>query len=243
MCGRGGVAYKPDTLEALSYWLSDKVPPTLREAYEKSKVSNEIKPTDRMVVFFERDGEIRTTSGSWTLVPPWLQREVRWVTGKTGNPAMRLERGGKVHFNSRIDTLTGSIGWQRLLKSNRCIVFLSHYFEWSDEEMLNLNQMKFAGKFWVKNQEAFPVACIYSYIMGPGRIPLLTFSIITTEPNEKMKALPHHRMPAILDKDRARQWLARDKESPEALLLPFPDEKMEEQTEAANEFYKLVEGG
>lgn len=191
-------------------------------------------------MFYLEAGEIKAEAGYWTLVPQWYEKDVTWVKGRTGNPSLRLKEGQRVHFNSRVDTLTSSLGWQRYLKENRCIAFLSHYFEWSDEEMLSRADEKSVGKFWVKDQDAFPVAGIYSYIPGPDGAPLMTFSIITTDPNKTMAGLPHHRMPAILDEPRAKAWLAPDTAEPHKLLTSFPDEKMDSHVEAAGDFYRLL---
>lgn len=57
-----------------------------------------------------------------------------------------------------------------------------------------------------------------------------------------MKALPHHRMPAILDEKSAKAWLAKDTAEPEALLTPLPDSQMDGEVVPATEFATLVAG-
>jgi putative SOS response-associated peptidase YedK len=58
---------------------------------------------------------------------------------------------------------------------------------------------------------------------------LATCTIITTEPNELMKAI-HHRMPVILPEKAEDPWLnpkETDKSFLHSLLQPYPPEEME----------------
>jgi len=241
MCGRYGTSYEAGALKNLSILYLAASPTTIEADLERSTVSTQVRPTNRSVVFFTHDDQVETAAGYWTLVPKWFEKNIRWAVSKTGKPALRIEGGGRVHFNSRRDTLTSSPGWRRYLQHNRCLVFLSCYYEWSDDEMLGKG-VKQAGRFAVRGQEAFPVAGIYSWITDQENRPLLTFSVITTEPNEMMKALPHHRMPAILDQSTAKAWLAKDTPEPEALLTPLPDSQMDGEVVPATEFAALVGG-
>lgn len=55
----------------------------------------------------------------------------------------------------------------------------------------------------------------------------LTVAIITTDPNEILKSVGHHRSPALLQSpDEARAWLRGDKKQAQALLRPYPNETM-----------------
>jgi putative SOS response-associated peptidase YedK len=55
----------------------------------------------------------------------------------------------------------------------------------------------------------------------------LTVAIITTDPNEVLKSVGHHRSPALLrTPQEAGTWLAGDKTQARALLRPYPNETM-----------------
>src|SRR5690606_32796107 len=51
------------------------------------------------------------------------------------------------------------------------------------------------------------------------------FALVTTRPNPLIAALPHDRMPVILDHDAALAWLGREPLPPEEVLAmcrPYP---------------------
>ena len=57
--------------------------------------------------------------------------------------------------------------------------------------------------------------------------PVNTFSIITTESNQKMRSI-HHRMPVILAKDKEEIWLhSQDIVKLTKLLIPIDDSQIE----------------
>jgi len=223
MCGRFGVSYEVGQARNLIDLYLAQDAQGLDEAFPAITRSSQVRPTNRGLVIFRHDDVLRASAGYWTLVPKWFTKDLKWTSTKSGKPSLHVG-GGRVHFNSRIDTLTSSPGWRRLLQHNRCLIFLNSYYEWSDEEMLGQGQKK-VGRFAVKGSEGFPVAGIYSWIDGPDGEPLLTFSIITTAPNEMMTALPHHRMPAILDVETAKSWLEPASTQPEGLIQTFPEKK------------------
>src|SRR5690606_17098939 len=77
--------------------------------------------------------------------------------------------------------------------------------------------------------EPFLVAGFAQEWTTPDNVPELTFTIITTTPNELCAPI-HDRMPAILEGEDARAWLETPPEATELLLellRPFPAERME----------------
>lgn len=55
----------------------------------------------------------------------------------------------------------------------------------------------------------------------------LTVAIITTDPNEVLTSVGHHRSPALLrTPEEARTWLTGEKNQAMALLRPYPNESM-----------------
>lgn len=79
-----------------------------------------IKPTQDIAVIREsaRSDELRVESARWSLVPPWSE------SLKTKFPT----------FNARSEGITSKATWKSPLKSRRCIIPASGYYEWTGEK-------------------------------------------------------------------------------------------------------------
>lgn len=134
----------------------------------------------------------------WGFMPKWME-------GKKGMRAL---------INARSDNLLTSKTYFEPLKTSRCIVPATNFYEWK-----KISDGKIPYCFKVKGEEFFSMAGL---IVGDA------FVIITTEPNETMAPV-HNRMPVILQKEDEDKWLNPDTEVEELykLLIPYPDEEME----------------
>ena len=133
-------------------------------------------------------------------------------------------------FNTRGDKALGPF-WKKTVTANRCLVPANGFYEWmktADGKIPYLIQPKEEGLF------AF--AGIWSEWKKDDEV-VQTFSIMTTDPNEEMKAI-HNRMPVILRKEDEALWLSEsiDLNDIEELLLPSDDGllKMHEVSKAVN---------
>lgn len=84
---------------------------------------------------------------------------------------------------------------------------------------------------------------VFGGLWGPWRDPEAgidhdTATVITTEPNELIPELPHHRMPAILAPSEWATWLdmATSVADLQALLRPAPSEWLGVKTARPKEF-------
>ena len=225
MCGRLGVAYEDSQL---GVFLDKQLPEPVQDMPSALAgiQRGEVRPTQRVFAITRNTDGLRAHAAHWTLVPPWAERSMSWGTTKTGTPAMRFAGSQRVHFNSRADTLTSSAGWQRLLRHHRCLILASTYTEWSDVEMLAPGEAKRTGVFSLRDEPLLPLAGIGCWVMDAIGRPLLTVSVITTLPNDMMRRLPHHRMPAILRAEAIPAWLNRDEVNPERWISTTPDEAL-----------------
>lgn len=185
-------------------------------------VEHEVAPTQQVLVHRVDGTEIVPDWAFWTLVPPWTETLTGLSRAFDGSP--RLLAPPRTHFNSRKDTLLRSKGWRNLLRTNRCVLFLEGFLEWSDDEMLGSGQ-KLVGRYKLADLSPMPVAGIWSNAKTENG-NLLTCSVITCEPNELLRRLPHHRMPAILEGDQLRRWLDPRTPEPETLLRPLAEARM-----------------
>ncbi|HQN49343.1 MAG TPA: SOS response-associated peptidase, partial [Caldisericia bacterium] len=104
-----------------------------------------------------------------------------------------------------------------------CLIPSNGFYEWKKEE-----KTKTPYLITLKDMEIFSFAGIFD-IYKDEENEIMSFSIITTEPNNKIKKI-HDRMPVILDKEREKIWLDYEYKGYDNLinfLTPFPDDLLD----------------
>ncbi len=169
----------------------------------------------------------------WWLLPSWAGADdFKWRISGKGEKSFSWKPSKRAsHFNCRFDTLTdpGKRYWFRLLDSQRCLIPANGFVEWSDVEMLTSGERKRQALFYLKDQKPYFFAGVYDVIQDDEGREFPSVNIITTEPNDLLKALPHHRMPAILRREDVKSWMDPGLRNAEArsLLKPTAKEEMD----------------
>ncbi len=123
--------------------------------------------------------------------------------------------------------------WHRI-RQQRCIVFTTGFFEHHDAGL----KKKIPFFIKVKNETIFCFAGLYNYSPVPDLETgeaIGTFSVITRDANPLMAKIHNggnnsHRMPLVLTKELAEQWLEEDlsdEKINEILHYEFPETEME----------------
>lgn len=159
------------------------------------------------------DPEIQ--SYRWGLIPFWVKDE------KQADEIKRMT------LNARADTIFSKPSFREPIRSKRCIVPSTGYFEWRHE-----GTRKIPYYIYVKDESVFSMAGVYDSWMDKATGEVTnTFSIITTEANPLTDYIHNtkHRMPAILSKADEERWLdpKLGKSDIEQLLFPFPADRMD----------------
>ncbi|MGG5817971.1 SOS response-associated peptidase [Falsiroseomonas sp. HW251] len=144
----------------------------------------------------------------WGLVPRWA---------KDTKDAARL-------MNARADGLADKPSFRDAFAKRRCLVPMDGFYEWRKDEEGGRQAYAVA----LATGEPMAVAGLWEGWKSPDGEWLRTFTVITTEANEK-QALVHHRMPAILPPETWDAWLGAEPATPEELLellLPCPAEEL-----------------
>ena len=133
----------------------------------------------------------------------------------------------RMTLNARADTIFSKPLFREPIRSKRCIVPSTGYFEWRHE-----GDKKIPYYIFLKDEEIFSMAGIYDTWLDKTTGEVVnTFSIITTEANPLTDYIHNtkHRIPAILNKGHEEKWLdpALDKADIGELLLPFPADLMD----------------
>lgn len=143
----------------------------------------------------------------WGLVPRWAQDR----------------RASPRPINARAESLLENTLFRPLLQSGRCLVPASGFYEWKKEK-----NHRVPFYFHLPQSPLFAFAGLYDAWQSPEGIPLLTYTIITCEPND-LVAEVHNRMPVILSRANEERWLSRTPPVPPELpsiLAPYPASAM-----------------
>lgn len=145
----------------------------------------------------------------WGLVPSWAK-----------DPAI-----GNRMINARAETLMEKPSFRTALKRRRCLVPADSFYEWKLDPD---GKTKTPMRMRLLSGEAFAFAGLWEHWSAADGSQLLTYTIITTEPNELLKEI-HNRMPVILTGDAAKAWLTPGEADPlqmHKLLRTHPAERM-----------------
>ncbi|MEZ4805855.1 MAG: SOS response-associated peptidase [Flavobacteriales bacterium] len=155
----------------------------------------------------------------WGLVPGWV---------KDAHQADELQDRTLI---ARGETMCERPAFRHAAAHQRCLVFVEGYYEHH-----HFGKRTYPYFIHLKDRPQFALAGLWERwtdkATGAER---LTFSIVTTAPNELMRRIHNNpkvkgpRMPAILTPEEEALWLAPgpiDTATIEALLKPYPDEAM-----------------
>ena len=165
-----------------------------------------VSPASEMPVIVRREKD-EIARMRWGLVPRWVKDL----------------RTARKPINARAESLADKPLFRTLLASGRCLVPASGFYEWKTE-----GKRKVPFYFHLPDQPLFAFAGLYDTWMGPEGVPLMTYTIITCEPNALLAEV-HNRMPVILSEKNEERWLSRDPPSlPDlpSILAPYPASAM-----------------
>ncbi len=169
-----------------------------------------IKPMDYVPVITVVNNQLRFFPAKWGLIPFWVKdkkkQEANQMLFSYGENSYtekpQLSDFLDISFayktiNARIESIKEKPSFKYAYKQRRCLIPFRSFYEKSDNKTKYLftnkeNSFKsFAGLYEVWKNDV---------------ISLMTFTIVTTEAN-KYVADVHHRMPVILNEEKAVKWL------------------------------------
>lgn len=143
-------------------------------------------------------------------------------------------------FNARDDRIATGKLYSKPFKTQRCLIAVNAWFEWPKAPGAKKGTPGTPCTITPTNGDLF----VFAGLWGPWQDPETgihhdTATVITTEPNEVVADLPHHRMPAILAPSEWSTWL--DPATPEAviqkLLRPCPSGWLAVQAKGPGDFH------
>lgn len=151
----------------------------------------------------------------WGLLPRWWKPSPRTSSRKVFQ---------RRTFNARCETVDAKPAYRDAFRRRRCLLPATAFFE--------------KGCYFTPPGEGFCFAGLWESWDGGdpadgGEGVLETCTLLTTEPNEAVRAVGHHRMPVLLTTAEAcRQWMDPDAEALALLYEPFAGELTVSQAEA-----------
>ncbi|KTD41822.1 SOS response-associated peptidase [Legionella parisiensis] len=198
MCGRFAYVASYDKLK-YQFHLSNSIEITPRF---------NIAPGAELVCLVEADAhEIQSVLLRWGLIPSWVTD--------------RKKIGSLI--NARAETLFEKPAFRQAMKSKRCLMPMSGFYEWHQED-----GMKQPYFFQKKNRDLLAVAALWDTWQHEEEV-IHSCCLITTDANPLMLPV-HHRMPVILDEEAQAIWLNNtqcDKAQLIALMKPYPYDDLE----------------
>jgi len=157
-----------------------------------------IAPQSNVLTIFRGDENYELAEMQWGMVPDWAK------PGQFKQPLI----------NARSETIWQKPSFRQLIKSRRCIIPISGFFEWQRN-----GSTKVPHAIRVKDEPFMLLGGIYQ-ITKHGE---LQHCIVTTESNKAMQQV-HHRQPVMLDLAQAKTWLENeDKPAIDKLMTACPD--------------------
>ena len=142
-----------------------------------------IRPTDEVLIVAAERDEVRTIEAKW-----WCQFDgaKEFSTKYTT-------------FNANIEKVEKSPLWRDLFRNKRCVMPVTSFYEWPEKGQPPL-------EIFANGHYPYGLAGLWSNWYDKGQLKH-SFAVITTDPNDFMRAY-HHAMPVILeDVDQQKAWL------------------------------------
>lgn len=126
---------------------------------------------------------------------------------------------GKKPINARCESLSSKPMFKKPVQSQRCVVFIEGYYEWTTGPAKQAHYVKSPTK------RVLMLAALYDIWVNRETGELLhTYTVITTESAPHLAWL-HDRMPVILTEETMEIWLeAKDVKEAMAVLKPYEGE-------------------
>lgn len=203
MCGRYGLFHDGSEIADLFGADIAHLEPAYAPRYN-------VAPTQRAPILVPRDGAGRVfLTARWGLVPHWVKDPAEFKA---------------TLVNARAESAHQKPSFRDALRSARCVVPASGFYEWRKPEGDGAKQ-----PYLVRRRDGAPMALAGLYAVRETREPPASFTILTTRPNA-LTALVHDRQPVILPIGAIDAWFdpARDDPADLAdLLEPNPAAELE----------------
>ena len=151
------------------------------------------------------DGGMEIASVRWGFIPEWSQPPFHPI------------------INARSETVASKTTFRNAFKLRRALIPVDGFFEWK-----KIGKARQPYLFGMKDHKPFVLGALWERCETDPGNPQETCVILTTSANPLVAPL-HDRMPVIIPRESLDAWLnpSCDKEKLNALMVPYPADKME----------------
>ena len=160
-----------------------------------------------LIIRHSPEGPEAIVADQWAYVPPYSDaRHLKYST-----------------FNARLDRLKSSGVWRTAFPGQRCVIPMGGYFEWVPEAGARKNRPWYVQR--TDHTNIYGAGLWGEWLDKSTGELIITYTLLTTEPNALMLAIGHDRMPCILSQDQRAAWLDPSITDRDALidLIAAPD--------------------
>lgn len=167
-----------------------------------------IAPSQPVAIIRENSAGFRELShAQWGLIPSWA---------KDSSMASKL-------INARSETVSEKPAFRAAIKSRRCIVPASGFYEWQ-----SLNGKKQPIYIHPTDGKLFAIAGLWEHWKSPDGEEIESCTLLTAAPNTLISPI-HDRMPVLLEPEDYALWLNPKQPKTDLfhhLFRPYPAQKM-----------------
>lgn len=190
MCGRKYASEKLTWAEYREVLDITSIPPSNLEP------NYNIAPTDIMPVAVHESTQRVLRPMQWGLVPTWAKEHNRSYS----------------MINARAETIEEKPSYRNLLKSCRCAVLVSGFYEWKRDGKINRAHR-------IQRADGAPMILARLWADN-GYLETTTYTLITTAATPAFENV-HHRLPAIIEPDQVTAWLHGRWNDAKAMTRPY----------------------
>lgn len=200
MCGAAAM-----TAKSLDFWIAKL---KAEKAFAVSFDKYNLRPTQQAPIILPQEGKLQARLANFGLIPNW---------SKDRNIAFKT-------INARVETIEQKPTYAKPFRTKRALLPAIGYYEWMD-----VGNEKLPFYHQLEGGKPFVMACIYDENTIAEEKPILSFSIITTQPGAKLGHI-HERKPVLLKEERIDDWLNPDNveiDKLKQILDPIPEEQID----------------
>jgi putative SOS response-associated peptidase YedK len=192
----------------------DTLPELLAEQFRVHKypvyaATYNLAPTQPSLIVRAHGDELEWAHVRWGLVPHWSKDAT----------------GGARMINARGEGVVDKPAFRGAFRYRRCVVPASGFYEWQAKDRGQARSHTQPYAIVPADLPCFGFAGLYEHWTAPDGSVLDTGCVLTTTPNALMAGI-HDRMPVILDPNDYERWMRAPVAEAQALIRPFPAERM-----------------
>ncbi len=154
-----------------------------------------VAPTQTVpIIIHSLEPDLRLMPARWGLIPSWWKKDTP--------PSLT--------FNARSEEAADKPTWRQGLKSMRCLMPATGWFEWNENEQTrNPNGKTVNQPYYIHapNDPVIAIAGLWSIWKYPQGNEVVSCALMTKEAAPSISAI-HHRMPVILAPESYDAWLS-----------------------------------